>query len=640
MVLIIGTAAGFIFRRFARNPRSLGTACGFLAGGFLGALICVVDAVINRYITHISLYYLLFPLFYGGLLSLITILPGEIRNRVKPGYLTKAIGILLTVIGSIAAAFISFVILIFIINFANIPNLYFPLIMGGIFALIALIASKAAAAKKPGHSTWLFRVLFTVISSVAACYIAYGIIFLIRNDMLFPLVHGGLYGLASIITYEIKGRGKPLIMSATKTRGKRRKVLGVVLKAVFGSLVGIYMVLIVVVNWSLIRLADLNELGVGSGPLIAFDTPARNFPLRQSTSLQSNNGWYDVRFINSAGADWSDREDELMRAHFSNRTVWPDLMPEGFSPNLIMEMGLNPGLGVRKLHERGITGAGAGVAIIDASLIAGHIEYTDTLRLYEQYYSAATESAYAAMHSFVASMAVGKNSGVAPGADLYYLSGKFGYFVTPFWSNHNYLAAAIDRILEINGHLPQDEKIRVISISKGFALWEIGAMALRDAINRANEAGIFVITTSPEHNFDFTLMGLGREPLDEPDDFTSYTPGSWWSANFFRNYPHFENLNMLLVPMDSRAGASWTGETDYIFQRTGGLSWSVPWLAGMYALCVQVYPDITPELFISLAFETGDSLQITENGALYTLQTIINPIRLIERLEILGDSSF
>ena len=80
----------------------------------------------------------------------------------------------------------------------------------------------------------------------------------------------------------------------------------------------------------------------------------------------------------------------------------------------------------------------------------------------------------------------------------------------------------------------------------------------------------------------------------------------------------------LIVPIDSRTTAGYTGESDYVFYRQGGYSWAAPWLAGMYALCAQVYPDITPDLFIRLAFETGDSLSAGK---------IINPVRLIERFE-------
>ena len=105
--------------------------------------------------------------------------------------------------------------------------------------------------------------------------------------------------------------------------------------------------------------------------------------------------------------------------------------------------------------------------------------------------------------------------------------------------------------------------------------------------------------------------------MADPDDISSFSASI---LNSKMQIPH----DALLVPIDSRTTAGYTGESDYIFYRQGGLSWSAPWLAGMYALCVQVYPEITPELFIALAFETGDVMQAG---------TIINPARLIDRLE-------
>jgi hypothetical protein len=43
-------------------------------------------------------------------------------------------------------------------------------------------------------------------------------------------------------------------------------------------------------------------------------------------------------------------------------------MPPGCDPNEIMTNAMNPGLGVRALHQQGITGAGINVAIIDQPL--------------------------------------------------------------------------------------------------------------------------------------------------------------------------------------------------------------------------------------------------------------------------------
>ena len=85
----------------------------------------------------------------------------------------------------------------------------------------------------------------------------------------------------------------------------------------------------------------------------------------------------------------------------------------------------------------------------------------------------------------------------------------------------------------------------------------------------------------------------------------------------------------LLVPMDSRTTASPTGTEDYVFYRAGGWSWSVPYLAGMYALAVQVRPEITPEEFWATALQTGKTIQIQHNGKDYDFGVILDPQKLI-----------
>jgi hypothetical protein len=62
--------------------------------------------------------------------------------------------------------------------------------------------------------------------------------------------------------------------------------------------------------------------------------------------------------------------------------------------------------------------------------------------------------------------------------------------------------------------------------------------------------------------------------------------------------------------MDSRCTASPTGNEDYVFYREGGWSWSIPYIASLYALACQVRPQITPEVFWAKAIETGDSVVV------------------------------
>jgi hypothetical protein len=83
---------------------------------------------------------------------------------------------------------------------------------------------------------------------------------------------------------------------------------------------------------------------------------------------KSTENWQvDLRGRDISRLDLRKSLDDLLYADFDSRTTWPtaDRMPEGFDHERIMELGKNPGLGVRKVHERGITGRGIGIAIID-----------------------------------------------------------------------------------------------------------------------------------------------------------------------------------------------------------------------------------------------------------------------------------
>ena len=295
-----------------------------------------------------------------------------------------------------------------------------------------------------------------------------------------------------------------------------------------------------------------------------------------------------------------------------------------------METGKNPGLGIRALHEKGITGKGISIAIVDQALNPDHTEYADNLMNYELLHCCDNG---AQMHgSAVTSIAAGKNCGVAPDAKVYYIASTFGtYSAGGMKMNLNYMADSIDRILEINTFLPEENKIRVISISRGFSS-EKGADAVRAAVERAKQAGVFVITTSTEDNYGFSLMGLGKqEQSADPDDIAACRPGNFWSGYFYSG-EMADASHMLLVPMDARTYASWYTTDGYEFASSGGLSWSVPWLAGLYALCLQVDDDLTPEHFIEAAFETGTIRTIEYQGKSYEFGTIINPAALIEEL--------
>jgi hypothetical protein len=340
----------------------------------------------------------------------------------------------------------------------------------------------------------------------------------------------------------------------------------------------------------------------------------------------------DLRGKNLSGLDLRASLNDLLYASFDSRTVWPpaERMPKGYDRQRILETGKNPGLGVRRLHARGVAGRGVGIAIIDQPLLVDHQECKDRLRLYEEIN--VKLDPHASMHgAAVASIAVGKTIGVAPQADLYYIGSWVGDYRGPggFTHNFRYYAQAVRRILQVNRQLPADRKIRVIAMQVGWARSQTGYREITDACHEARAAGMFVVSSSLEEVHGFKFHGLGRPPLADPDKFESYEPGLFWATAFPREKWH---SGRLLVPMDSRTVAGFLGPDEYFFCRQGGWSWSIPFLAGVYVLACQVDPATTPGRFWDLAWKTGRTIELKRNGKDLPFGPILDPAALIDAL--------
>jgi hypothetical protein len=170
----------------------------------------------------------------------------------------------------------------------------------------------------------------------------------------------------------------------------------------------------------------------------------------------------------------------------------------------------------------------------------------------------------------------------------------------------------------------------VLSLAFGWVPQSKGYKEITAAVNEAKAAGIFVISSSLSQTYSLNFQGLGREPLSDPNEFTTYKPGLWWQDYF---YQEGFSADTLMVPMDSRTTASPTGTEDYVFYREGGWSWSIPYLAGAYALAAQVESDITPEEFWETALNTGRTIQIQHDGKDYDFGIILDPQALIEAIK-------
>ncbi len=379
-----------------------------------------------------------------------------------------------------------------------------------------------------------------------------------------------------------------------------------------------------------------------NGEGIAIIRKAWDWPMRTISGLPKYNGntfSVDFRHTDLSGFDLREYAD-LKFAMFDSRTIWPpkDKLPNNFNPQIILEEGKNPGLKIKTLHEKGVNGNGVGIAIIDQTLLSTHEEYKDNLKLYEEIAinkikGADDSGREAAMHaSAVASLAVGKTCGVAPKADLYQIG-------TDCHGTENMCkdtVRQIDRILEINKKLPQDKKIRVISISRGYdSRYDKDYTEFKTKVEEAKKQGVFVITTSvnSEHNFGINVRGLSR--FGNVDQSSSYKFGDNWLADQYYSNDNYLDTPSLFIPMGNRTTAGFTGNIEYQYDVEGGYSWIIPWLSGCYALCCQIKPDISPEIFMKVAFETGDILNNTSENTRKDKNNarIINPQKLIEKLK-------
>ena len=345
--------------------------------------------------------------------------------------------------------------------------------------------------------------------------------------------------------------------------------------------------------------------------------------------------------------------DILRTTEFDTETIWPEKekLPKNFDPEKLLEESKNPGLGIKELHEQGITGQGVVVAIIDQKLDINHPEYKNSVVDYKEYDEAGKEEV--SMHGpAVASLLVGKDCGVAPGARLVYKA-------TPSGRSFLSEAQALKDIIEDNKNVPQNEKVRVVSCSIDYMLEkpEPGLDEWIDALKKAKELGIFVVDVGG-NQIDISFSGGGSP--ENKNDFENYL--SW-----LREDEGNEELNKnisegnieeilkklrevkkddlanisdidlrkkiealldkrkkeIVVPSDYRTMASsWNKEGQYMYNGRGGISWSVPYLAGLFALILQINPNIKRE---EIAEIINKSATVNKKGL-----RIVNPKGIID----------
>lgn len=332
--------------------------------------------------------------------------------------------------------------------------------------------------------------------------------------------------------------------------------------------------------------------------------PSGKLVLRTADDLRKIDSFFGLSNVSLVKLDLRGQKSVLDTMNFDTLTEWPpaDRLPEGFEPGRLLSSSATPGLGVRALHEKGVNGAGVGLAIVDQPLLLGHREYSRRLIHYD---AAGLSGMAPQMHaSPVASIAVGQTLGVAPAAAL-------AFFAVPTWQRDNepYIRS-LKAILDLNGTLPAKEKIRVVSISTGMFPQQPHFEEWKKALDETEESGLLVVTCD-RGVFPYGILQL--RPGTDPDNPASYDRGR-----------ATQDDDILRVPGQNRSVASHLGEDVSTFDRRGGMSWGAPYIAGLAALAFQVDPELRPG---DIRKGLAETAKRTEAGPIVDPQGFIEWVR-------------
>ncbi len=287
----------------------------------------------------------------------------------------------------------------------------------------------------------------------------------------------------------------------------------------------------------------------------------------------------------------------------------------------VMENGKNPGLGIRKLHEEGITGKGINVGIIDQNLLLHHPEFEGKIAAYYDTGCEQEENSGSMHAPAVTSLLVGNTIGVAPDAKVYFAA-------APSWTGDSkFYADGLNWIIEENKKLPKNEKIRVVSVSaspsgegspftKNQDMWD-------EAVSAAQAEGILVLDCRRDPLTG--IIGPAFYDPENPENIELCKTG-WPSSTSHTTLP----ADLIGVPCSYRTVAEeYTDDSpSYQYTGEGGLSWSIPYTCGVLALGWQINPEITNEKMVDWLFET---CYVTEDNS-----KIINPPAFIAKIKKLS----
>lgn len=284
--------------------------------------------------------------------------------------------------------------------------------------------------------------------------------------------------------------------------------------------------------------------------------------------------WYDPDHID---ADLSHAPGLAYSLVVGDNTAFNGSLPEDYDQQGLIEWGKDPGLNVDILHAHGYTGKGAVIAYIDQPALP-HPEY-DRENIHRDYSGDYPLS----MHGpAVLSLLAGKSIGTAPDAEVYF----FGHDSDRDAQLHE--AEALYRVIALNDTLPEGQKITMVGFSDNINSAEAHEEEFRAAAKACEEAGIMVWFCG--ENGAVTFL-----PWADKNDPENLMIDQWGGGR----------PTLVYVPSSGRTVACAFENTEYFYCPTGGLSWTMPYTMGLYAIAVSIDPTLTQKELRNMIVDTA-----------------------------------
>lgn len=297
---------------------------------------------------------------------------------------------------------------------------------------------------------------------------------------------------------------------------------------------------------------------------------------------------------------------------WTTNVIWPspDKMPDGFNPRTIMEHAKMPAGKPNRTTGRGIN-----IAVIDNMLDTTNPEYADNIKFIQD--PLRNQELPPNKHaSMVMGQIVGKSTGIATDANIYYFT-KVSYKDRKKFDKD--MIEILRNVIKFNQAQKPENKIHILSCSWGARKkYQPEVCALLDQLE---SDGVKIILCTSDYMKDATLSGRDFMPCNNPN-MTNVQPNVQTAGDEtvrMLNLPFGPNkvigipTNMRTTPLESDG---------WQYNTTGGESSAAPYIAGVYACALE-----GNQLFMTRQNWQQELNDILKSTAIQTAQGnyIINP---------------